>query len=339
VRVLVLGGSGFVGTAVVDDALDRGWTVTTFNRGRSQAASGAAGRGSGHASDSAVERLVGDRLRPADLSVLGGRTWDVVIDTWAGAPSAVAASAALLADRAERYVYVSSESVYEHPPPLGADESAPAVAASPDADDGEYAELKRAGELAAEAAFGDRALFARAATILGPRENIGRLPWWLLRLDRGGEVLAPGPPDRQLQFVDARDLARWLLDAATNGASGPFNVACRRGHATMGSLLAACQAASGADATLTWVQPEAIEAAGIEPWTELPVWLPPDHEYAWLHDTNVERAHAAGLRCRPVEETVSDTWDWLVSIGKQPPLSEHAAPGLDPATERAVLGR
>jgi nucleoside-diphosphate-sugar epimerase len=137
--------------------------------------------------------------------------------------------------------------------------------------------------------------------------------------------------------VDARDLARWLLDAATDGASGAFNVASRRGHATMGSLLGACRAATGTDATLTWVEPEAIETAGIEPWTELPIWLPPEHEYGWMHDTNVERAHAAGLRCRPVEETVSDTWDWLVSIGKQPPLGEHAAPGLDPARERDLL--
>ena len=311
-----------MGRTVVEDALGRGWTVTTFNRGRSAPTPGGA--------DDAVERLLGDRLRPADVSVLAQSTWDVVVDTWAGAPLAVTVSAEALADRAERYVYVSSESVYEHPPPLGADESAAVVAAEADATDGDYPALKRGGELAAEAAFGDRALLARAATILGPHENIGRLPWWLLRLDRGGEVLAPGPPQRAIQYVDARDLARWLLDAATNGASGPFNVACRRGHATMASLLEACHAATGAHATLTWAEPAVIEAAGIEPWMELPVWLPPDHEYAWMHDTG-------GVRCRPIEETVRDTWDWLISIGKQPPLSEHAAPGLDAAKEHKAL--
>jgi 2'-hydroxyisoflavone reductase len=322
-KLLVLGGSGFVGRAVVAEALGRGWTVTTFNRGREQIAG--------------TEPLVGDRLRPADLSVLNGRRWDLVVDTWAGAPRAVAASAALLAEAVERYVYVSSESVYEHPPPLGADESAPTVSASPEAEGGEYAELKRGGELAAAAAFGERSLFARAATILGPHENIGRLPWWLLRMERGGEVLCPGPREQPIQYVDARDLARWLLDAAAGGASGPFNVACRRGHATMGDLLDACLDATGTNAELVWVPPEHIEASGIEGWSELPVWLAPGHEYAWMHDMSVERAHAAGLRCRPPADTVSDTWKWLESIEKRPPLSENAAPGLDAAKERAAL--
>ena len=307
------------------DALGRGWDVTTFNRGRSEAVA------------PEVECLRGDRLRQQDLSVLAGRTWDLVVDTWAGAPRAVADAADLLAGHAGRYAYVSSESVYEHPPPLGADESAQTVAASPGAGEDDYAALKRGGELAAEAAFGDGALIARAATILGPHENIGRLPWWLLRMDRGGEVLAPGPPDRPLQYVDARDLARWLLDAAAAGASGPFNVACRKGHATMATLLDACRAAAGPDAQLTWASPEQVAAADIEPWAELPVWLPPDHEYGWMHDTNVERAHDAGLRCRPVDETVADTWEWLLSVGKEPPLAEQAAPGLDAAKERAAL--
>jgi nucleoside-diphosphate-sugar epimerase len=250
---------------------------------------------------------------------------------------AVARSAALLSGRAERYLYVSSESVYEHPPPPRPDESAPTVDASPDAEDGEYAALKCGGELAVEAAFGDRALMARAATILGPHENIGRLPWWLIRMDRGGEVLAPGSPERPIQYVDARDLARWLLDAADNGEAGSFNVACRTGHATFGALLDACRKATGGAARLSWVDPQHIEACGIEPWSELPIWLPADHEYGWMHDTNVERAHAAGLRTRPVEETVRDTWDWLLSTGKNVPLSEDAAPGLDPEKERAAL--
>jgi 2'-hydroxyisoflavone reductase len=282
-NLLVLGGSGFVGRTVVEDALARGWAVTTFNRGRSPAA------------HQDVERLIGDRLRRGDLEQLRERSWNFVVDTWAGAPRAAAHSAAVLADRAERYLYVSSESVYAHPPPLGADESAETVAASPDAEDGDYPSLKRGAELAIEAAFGDRALFARAGTILGPHEDVGRLTWWLLRMDRGGEVLAPGPPERTVQYVDARDLARWLLDAAASGRSGAFNVTCRQGHATMGTLLNACREASGGAAELTWVSPGDVEAAGIEPWSELPIWLPPDHEWGWLHDMNVERAHAAGL--------------------------------------------
>jgi 2'-hydroxyisoflavone reductase len=321
----MLGGSGFVGRAVVAEGLRRGWAVTTFNRGRSPAAHPDA------------ERLVGERLRPGDLQQLRERRWTYVVDTWAGAPKAATDSAAVLADRAERYLYVSSESVYAHPPPLGADESAETVAASPEADAGDYPSRKRGAELAIEAAFGDRALLARAGAILGPYEDVGRLTWWLLRMHRGGEVLAPGPQERTVQYVDARDLARWLLEAASSGRSGPFNVTCRQGHATMGALLTACREASGGAAELTWVSPGHVEAAGIEPWSELPLWLPPDHEYAWLHDMNVERAHAAGLHCRPVEETVRDTWDWLLSIDKRPPVKEDADPGLDPAKEQAAL--
>jgi len=326
VKLLVLGGSGFVGRAVVEDGWARGWAVTTFNRGRTAAA------------NPEVEALVGDRLRPGDLEQLRGRSWDCVVDTWAGTPTAAAGSAGLLTDRAERYVYVSSESVYAHPPPLGADESAETVTASPDAGEDDYALLKRGAEQAIEAAFGDRALLARPGAILGPHEDVGRLPWWLLRMERGGEVLAPGPPDRAIQYVDARDLARWLLDAASDGRSGPFNVVCRRGHATMGRLLDACREVTGGAAELTWVAPDHVEEAGIEPWTELPIWIPPEHEYAWLHDMNAERAHAAGLSCRPVEETVRDTWGWLLSVDRRPPRNEEAPDtGLDPAKERAAL--
>jgi nucleoside-diphosphate-sugar epimerase len=247
-------------------------------------------------------------------------------------------SAAVLADRVGRYVYVSSGSVYAPPPPLNVDESAPTVDAAPDARHGEYAERKRGSEMAIEAAFGDRALLARAGTILGPHEDVGRLPWWLLRVDRGGEVLAPGPRDLALQYVDARDLARWLLDAAVAGLSGTFNVVSRSGHATMGTLLDACVRATASAAVLTWVDPGHVQDAGIEPWTELPIWLPPDHEYRGMHEANVERAHAAGLTCRPVEETVEDVWAWLLAVGKRPPLrADLPPPGLDASKEMAAL--
>jgi 2'-hydroxyisoflavone reductase len=273
VKLLILGGSGFVGPAVVDAGLDRGWAVTTFNRGRRPPPDSDVG-GRRPPPDSDVERVFGDRLRPRDLEQLARRSWDVVVDTWAGAPRAARDSAAALSNCAAQYLYVSSESVYAHPPPLGADESAETVAASPASEEGDYPALKRGAELAIEAAFGDRALCARAGMILGPREDQGRLPWWLLRMDRGGEVLAPAPRERPIQYVDARDLACWLLDAAEAGRSGPFNVTCRSGHATMDALLDACRQATGGAAELTWVDPDAVLAAGIEPWTELPVWIP-----------------------------------------------------------------
>ncbi len=324
--LLVLGGSGFVGRAVVEEGCRRGWKVTMFNRGRGAAIPG-------------VSRIVGDRLDPATLRPLRRHDWDLVVDTWSGAPRAARDSAALLVDRAARYVYISSESVYAPPPPIGVEESARTVEAAPDAKHGDYAELKRGAELAVMNAFADRALVARAGLILGPHENVGRLPWWLTRMAAGGEILAPGPPDLELQLIDARDLAIFVLHAALAGHAGPVNVVGRRGHATMRSLLDACLATAGApDARLTWMDPDAVIAAGIEPWTELPIWLPPDSEFAGMHAANVERAHAAGLRCRPIEHTVRDTWNWLSAVGGSPPLrSDLDPPGLDRRRERAAL--
>jgi nucleoside-diphosphate-sugar epimerase len=273
-RLLVLGGTEFVGRAVAEDALARGWEVTVFHRGR-------------HAPPPGVTALRGDRTAGGGLTALekeataGG--WDVVVDTWSGAPSAVRDTAALLAPRVGHYAYVSSRSVYSFPPPAGLDETGPLVDASPDSDgdgdgdadaDADYARAKRGGELAVEAAFGDRGLLVRAGLILGPWENIGRLPWWLLRVARGGEVLAPGPRDLALQYVDARDLAAWTLDAAERGLGGAYNLVSPPGHTTMGELLESCVRVTGSGAVLRWTDPEPILAAGVRPWTDLPVWAP-----------------------------------------------------------------
>ncbi len=329
--LLVLGGSGFVGRALVDEGLARGWEVAIFNRGQRAVGVG----------DERVRRMIGDRLEPATLAPLTERAWDLVADTWSGAPRAARASAAALAAHAGHYVYISSESVYAPPPPIGVQETSPTVKASPDAMHGDYPELKRGAELAIMEAFGERALVARAGLILGPREDVGRLTWWLARMALGGEVLAPGPPELELQYIDARDLAAFVIDAASAGRSGPFNVVSRRGHATMASLLEACRLVSGAaDTRLRWLAPADVLAAGIEPWTELPIWIPPEHEFAGMHAANVERAHAAGLRCRPVHDTVADTWAWMSALDQPPPLrADVAPPGLDRDRERAALGR
>jgi nucleoside-diphosphate-sugar epimerase len=321
----MLGGTHHVGRAVVETALARGDDVTTLNRGMT-------GR-----QQPGVRALHADRTDRAALSAaLGDGTWDAVIDTWSGPPRAVADAAALLADRAGHYGYVSSRSVYRWPFPVGGDESAPVVDGDPASADGEdYAAAKRGGELAAAAAFGDRALLARAGLILGPYEIVGRMPWWLRRLEQGGEVLAPGPPDRPLQYIDCRDLAAWMLAAAEQGVGGAFNAVSRPGHATMASLLESARDVAGSRASLVWVPPEVIEAAGIALWTELPIWLPPDGEYAGMHDGDVSAAYAAGLTCRPVEQTVADTWRWLQDEGYPPP--GRIAHGLSPDKEQAVL--
>lgn len=325
VRVLVLGGTHHVGRAVVEAALARGDEVTTLNRGLSGPV--AAG----------VCPLVADRMDPGAVrAAVGGREWDAVVDTWSGAPRVVQEACALLAGRVGHYGYVSSRSVYRWPIPVGADEGAPLVGGDPGAGgDVAYAEAKRGGELAAVEAFGDGALLARAGLILGPYEVVGRLPWWLRRVERGGRVLAPGDPGRPLQFIDARDLAGWLLAAAERGVGGAFNTVSRSGHSTMGELLGEVVRVTGSAAELVWVAAEVIADAGVSPWTELPIWVPRDAEYDGLHSGDVSAAFAAGLACRPVRETVADTWAWLLAEGD--PAPGPVRHGLDPVKERRLL--
>ncbi|QYX80628.1 NAD-dependent epimerase/dehydratase family protein [Streptomyces akebiae] len=338
-RLLILGGTEFVGRAVVESARARGWEVTVFHRGR-------------HAPPAGVRSLLGDRTAPDGLAALveavstgsgsGGGGWDVVVDTWSAAPRAVRDAARLLADRVERHVYVSSCSVYAWPPAAGYDERAPLVeGASADAEQTDYARDKRGGELAAVEAFGaDRSLLVRSGLILGPYENIGRLPWWLNRVARGGPVLAPGPRDLPLQYVDVRDLADWVLGAAEQGLSGAYNLAGRTGTTTMGELLDACVRVTGGGAELRWTAPELILDAGVEPWTALPVWVPDGSDlHDALHRADVSRAERDGLRCRSVTETVRDTWEWLTGLGGVAPhRPDRPVVGLDPAVEAKVLG-
>ncbi|MBO1765601.1 NAD-dependent epimerase/dehydratase family protein [Allobranchiibius sp. GilTou38] len=328
-RTLVLGGTHFVGHAVVAAALARGHDVTTLTRGESGSpAPGATGR---HA----------DRTDPAALAAaLGDDSWDLVVDTWSGSPRVVRDSSRLLSGRARHYAYVSSRSVYEWPIPVDADESAPVVDADPDgADSGDYAAAKRGGELAVQRDFDGPALIARAGLILGPREDVGRLPWWLRRMAAGGPVPSPGPRDRPLQYIDARDLAEWLIDASASGVTGAYNAVSQPGHTTIGELLDLCRDVTGARAELVWVTPEDVDAAGVQPWTELPIWLPPSGESAGLHAANVSAAYTAGLTCRPAAQTVEDTWAWVQDVGDPPLRPDRPAPGMSPDAEARLLAR
>ncbi|QES47132.1 reductase [Streptomyces venezuelae] len=326
-KLLMLGGTEFVGRAVTEDALARGWEVTVFHRGR-------------HAAPPGTLSRHGDRTAPDGLAALAEGEWDLVVDTWSGAPTAVRDAARLLRDRAGRYAYISSRSVYAYPAPAGLNEDGPVVEGSPDAGTTAYAEDKRGGELAALEAFGDRSLLVRAGLILGPYENVGRLPWWLGRMAEGGPVLAPGPRELPIQYIDVRDLAQWTLDAAQSGLDGAYNLVSPLGHATMGSFLEACAAVTGGTAELRWTDPQLILDAGVQPWTELPVWLPPGEDYAFMHGGDVTKAVAAGLDCRPVEDTVADTWAWLGSIGGKAPLrSDRSSKGLDREREESLLAR
>ena len=326
VDLLVLGGTHHVGRSVVEAALVRGYSVTTLTRGLSGPPA------------SGVQPLYADREDGAAMrAALGSRSWDAAIDTWSGAPLAVRQATAVLSDRVGHYGYVSSRSVYRWPIPLSLDESGPVVDADPDSPESDdYAAAKRGGELAATEAFGERALLARAGLILGPYEQVGRLPWWLRRLQRGGRVLSPGPPNRPLQYIDGRDLANFLLLAAEHQLGGTYNTVSRPGHTTMGELLETTLAVIGSEAELVWVAPSIIDNAGIAPWSELPIWVPPEGELAGLHAGDVTASHARGLRCRPVAETIRDTWEWLQAEGDPLALSDGSV-GLAPEREQAVL--
>ncbi len=320
-RLLVLGGTGFLGREAVRAARQAGWAVTTFNRGRG-------------VDEPGVETVRGDRRLDEDLAPLAQSEFDCLIDTWAGAPEVVSRSARLLASSVDRYCYVSSRAVYLPPTPAGMDESWPTVAASPEAGPAGYPADKRGGEMAVEEAFGERALLARAALILGPGDESDRLTCWLRRARQGGPMAVPGPPELPVRFVDVRDLASFLLAALEAGLSGPVNLCNREGHTTMASLMEAVTAVTGELAEPVWVTPEQVASARTDRRVELPGWLPDEPELAGLVHTDVERAHAAGLSCRSARTTVEDTWAWSLATSR---FTEKGPLGLEPGRERHLL--
>jgi 2'-hydroxyisoflavone reductase len=336
-RILVLGGTRFVGRAVVDQAVSRGHDVTTFTRRRhGEPRPGA-------------ESLYGDRTVAADLAVLGGRDWDAVIDTSVLAPVHVAASAAVLAGHVGHYTYVSTLSVYSQRPREPVTEESATFDCAPDAggdlESLGYGVLKSGSERAVTAVFPDRHLIVRPGLIAGPHDDVGRLPWWLARLARGGRVLAPGDPGRPVRLTDARDLAAWMLDSGRRGIAGTVNVPGPRG-ATFGQLIDAClaatQATSGPAAELIWAPDDVLLSAGVQPYTELPMWTPDIPELAGTWEASGERAKLAGMRYRPLADTVRDTWGWLsghASATAKPveDVAQRAGIGLDPARERTIL--
>lgn len=323
-NLLVLGGTRFVGRAVVLDALSRGWQVTALHRGVTGTL------------PFEVVHLTADRTDYVALAAaLGDVSFDAVVDTWAGAPRVVRSAATLLQGRVGRLAYVCSLSVYVDGRPALGNESWATVEADPAADITDYAADKRGGELAALESFPD-ALLARAGMVLGPWENIGRLPWWLDRCSRGGRVVAPGRPESPLQYVDVRDLAAWTLDGLESGVTGPFDLTSPPGLHTMGGLLEAVVEATGSTAELVWIDQERVLAAGVEPWTQLPCWVPEGGEWTGFMTGDTTAAVATGLRSRPIAETVADAWAWVRADGMPVPPRDGPGPGL-PASLEAVL--
>ncbi|TQS27160.1 NAD-dependent epimerase/dehydratase family protein [Microbispora sp. KK1-11] len=330
-KILVLGGSLFLGRAYVTEARRRGHEVTTFNRGLSGP------------DEPGVEAVRGDRTRAADLERLaGGRRWDAVVDTSGQQPSDVLLSAGLLREHADHYTFVSSIHAFTDWGTLPVNEDSPTYDCPADTPAGQPPgnQLKAGCERAVLERFGaSRSLVLNCGLLVGPHEDVGRLLWWLERTARGGEVLAPGDPGRALQLIDARDFAVFGLDLLEQGTAGRFLTTGPTGSTTMKGLLDACAEATGGTAELTWVPDDRLLAAGVEPWTELPLWTPdqPGWNAIWQADTS--RAQAAGLRCRPIAETVRETWAWMRERGPAagPYLQGTTPLGIDPGKERKVL--
>lgn len=331
-RVLVLGGSWFVGAAVVEQAVAAGHEVTVFNRGRTPAVF-----------PDGVHLVRGDRTDRGDLVRLAAQgPWDACVDVAGAVPSVVRDSARALSEVAGRYVFVSTVSAYRDWPAEPVTETStlhvhdPDATAAPEGTPGPiaYGMLKAGCEAAIAREYAsDRRLVVRPGVVLGPGEYVGRVPWWLSRMRRGGRVLAPGRPERGIQPVDVRDLAVFLLQLIEQGGHGVFNVAPPQGRETYGGLLAACAGAVGTDPDITWVEENWLADQGVRQWTELPLWrVPPG---TWGLDTTA--ATAAGLFCRPLRETVRDVWAWLESGGAPVPHPRWADHGIAEAKEAAVL--
>jgi 2'-hydroxyisoflavone reductase len=305
-KILVLGGTVFLGRHLVGAALERGHEVAMFNRGRSNPEL-----------FPDVERLVGDR--DGDLAALDRGVWDAVVDLSGFVPRQVRSVAERLGGRAGHYTFLSSVSVYGITQFDKSEDARVLELEDPAGEDvnRDYGALKALCERTAEELYPGRVLNVRSGLIAGPHDPTNRFTYWPLRLARGGEVLVPAAQNCPVQYIDARDEAAWILDMAERGAPGTFNVTGPESRLTLGELLQSCLDVTGADARFTWIPEGFLGGHEVQPWTDLPLWLPA--KMATGHVCPVERALAAGLRLRPLEETIADTLAWARQAGPTHP--------------------
>lgn len=327
-RLLVLGGTHFLGRHVVTAALARGHDVAAFTRG----VSGPPPAG--------ARPLHGDRDDPDALPrALDGWVPELVVDTSCQTRAAADHAAAVFAGTAIRgYAFVSSLNAYRGwpPGPIGAEDDEPVWDTAED----EYGPIKAHAERVLSAAVGTRFLTARAGLVVGPSDPIHRLGWWLQRIARGGRVVVPDALEQPIALVDARDLAAWLVAMAEQGRSGAVNATGPTGMTTLGGLLDVCREVTGAQVEWVPLPEEELLEAGVEPWVHLPLWLPRDvARTAW--DVDTARARELGLPGRPLRDTVADTWAWLQAHERPPlaPLAHRREPGLPPELEAQLLTR
>ncbi len=330
-KLLILGGTGFIGPNTVRYALDRGHQVTILTRGRSQA------------KVAGVEHLIADR--EGDLSVLGKRQWDAVLDNNARDYRWVTRSVKALKDSTGLYLFVSSISAYQTPA-MGY-QHAGRVLAKPiidenserfsppatwkDGDQVPYGLSKAIAENLVHAAFPGRATIVRPGLIVGPTDPTDRFTYWPVRIDEGGEVLAPGNPDHAMQIIDQRDLTEWIVRLAETGTTGDFNATGPAARMSMAEMLYGCRAVTSTPVQFTWVPETFLAEQKVAVWSELPAWAPGEP----LMFVDVQRAVAAGLTFRTLADTARDTIEW----DKARPAAERAkrAAGMTRAREAELL--
>ncbi len=322
-RLLIIGGTIFLGRHLVEQAITRGHTVTLFNRGRSNPEL-----------FPEAEHLIGDRSR--DLSALAGRTWDAVIDTCGYHPRDVRAAVQTLTDQVGRYLFVSTLSVYADDAPAGVTEDSPVARLEGDIEtaavsSANYGPLKALCEQEVLQAMGERALIVRPGLIVGPYDRSDRFTYWPVRVSQGGEVLAPCEPDVPVQFIHAGDLAAWMLDGVERGLNGIFNATGPEKPLTLGEVLDACRVCAPSDAHFTWVHEDFLLAHNVTPYIELPLWVP--STYVGFNRVDCCKAVAHGLRFRPLLDTISDTLEWHATR----PTDTHLRAGLTPEREAELL--
>lgn len=324
-KILVLGGTGFLGPHTVRAAVGHGHEVTLFNRGRTNP----------HLFPE-LEKLKGDR--DGDLGALDGRRWDAVIDTSGYVPRIVGLSVDKLKESADRYLFVSTISVYASLATPGIDETAPVGRIddpTTETVDGEtYGPLKALCEAAVTRGFGERATIVRPGLIVGPGDPTDRFTYWPVRVAAGGDVLAPGDGADPVQVIDARDLGKWIVTCLERSVGGTFNASSPRGKLDMRRLLETCRTVSGSDARFVWASRQFLEARGVQAWSDMPVWVPRGSDFAAAADADVSRAEEAGLTTRSSRSTVADTLAWFRETRD---ATAGLKAGLKPAREKALL--
>jgi 2'-hydroxyisoflavone reductase len=313
-KILILGGTAFLGPAFVNVARSRGHEITLFNRGKTN-------------KDLYPDlvKLRGDR--DGDLTALETGTWDVCLDTSGYIPHMVKASTELLKGRVDQYIFISSISVYADFKEKGlneksavgviTDEEIATALTMKDITGLNYGPLKALCEQAASAAFGNKACNIRPGLIVGPRDRSDRFTYWPVRIAKGGEVMVPDKPEIPTQVIDVRDLAEFIVACCEKDINGVFNATSPPEELTMGELFDTCKSVSGSDATFTWVDPAFLEENEIAAWSDMPVWVPLDGDDAGHPYVNIDRALKEGLTFRPISETVRGTLDWWNTVSQE----------------------